>query len=299
MKAIVMFFIRSYFRMLSAIWPAHAGARAFKLFQHTRKLPFKKAELEFYARARKFEVVHPKENVQAYELGDAKGSLVILVHGWESNAGSMSAIANALAFEGHRVVALDLPAHGHSVLTHTNLRECREALCALIYHLRPSKPFSIISHSFGSAVATMALTGTRYSIDKFIMLTSPNRLLDVFDEFKKQIALGEEAYQEMLQITFSLLKEPVENVTVEAKAINILYKKLVLMHDPSDKVLPIANAVRLSQVLPNAELVMLPKTGHYRMLWSAEVIRNVMNEINDKQTATTCLDAYITELVTA
>lgn len=299
MNSAAMSFIRLYFRVLSAMWPVKAGERAFRLFQRTRKLPFKKAELAFYQQAQKFDVVHPTENVHAYELGDPEGKLVILVHGWDSNAGSMGAIARALAFEGYRVVSFDLPAHGHSALTHTNLRECREALCALIYQLRPAEPFSIISHSFGSAVASMALSGSRYTIDNFIMLTSPNRLLDVFDEFKNQIALGEEAYQEVLRLASSLLKEPVEFVQVESKALKINYNKLIILHDPQDKVLPYSNSERISNALPNTQLVTLNKMGHYRMLWNAEVIATVVSELATENAAPSYLDKYISELLSA
>jgi pimeloyl-ACP methyl ester carboxylesterase len=299
MKSAMIFFIRLYFKVLSALWPVKAGERAFRLFQRTRKLPFKKAELEFYEQARKFDVVHPTEHVHAYELGDPEGKLVLLVHGWDSNAGSMGALARSLAFEGYRVVSLDLPAHGHSSLTHTNLRECREALGALIYQLRPSEPFSIISHSFGSAVATMALSNTRYTIDNFIMLTTPNKLLDVFDEFKIQIALGVEAYQEMLRLASDLLKEPVEFVQVETKALKINYNKLVILHDPQDKILPYSNSVSISNALHKAQLITLKKMGHYRMLWNTEVISTVVSELAPEYAAPSYLDKYISELLSA
>lgn len=299
MKSAVMFFIRLYFNVLSALWPVKAGERAFRLFQRTRKLPIKKSEQEFYQQARKFDVVHPVEHVHAYEMGDPEGKLVILVHGWDSNAGSMGALARSLAFEGYRVVALDLPAHGHSTLTHTNLRECREALCALIYQLRPSEPFSIVSHSFGSAVASMALAGTRYTLDNFIMLTSPNRLLDVFDEFKNQIALGDEAYQEVLRLATSLLKEPVEFVQVETKAKKINYRNLTILHDPQDKILPYESSERLSNALPNTKLITLKKMGHYRMLWNAEVISTVISELAAEKTDPSYMDKYISELLSA
>jgi pimeloyl-ACP methyl ester carboxylesterase len=299
MKTATMFFIRLYFRVLSVLWPEEASKKAFRLFQRTLKLPFKKAEQEFYEQARKFDVVHPAENVHAYEVGNPKGKLVILVHGWNSNAGSMGAIANTLARNNYRVVALDLPAHGYSTLTHTNLRECREALCALIYQLRPSEPFSVVSHSFGSAVATMALSGTRYTIDNFIMLTSPNRLIDVFDEFKNQIALGEQAYQEVLLQAHMLLKEPLENVQVETKALNVNYNKIVLLHDENDKILPYSNSVRLGNVLPNAQLITLKKMGHYRMLWNETVLRKVLFEIEPEMPVPSYMDEYITELLSA
>lgn len=298
MKAI-MFFIRLYFGALSVLWPGKAGEKAFRLFQRTRKLPFKKAELEFYSQARKFDVVHPTENIHGYEMGDPFGKLIVLVHGWDSNAGSMGAIANTLAHDGFRVVAFDLPAHGHSRLTHTNLRESSEALRALIYQLRPTEAFSVISHSFGSAVATTALSGTRYKVDNFIMLTSPNRLIDVFDEFKNQIGLGEQAYQEMLQYGYTLLKEPVEAVSVETKAKQVQYNKLLIIHDLHDKVLPYKNAERLSDVLPSARLYTLKNAGHYRMLWRGDVIRKVVLEITPEKPAPSYLEEYVTELLSA
>jgi predicted alpha/beta-fold hydrolase len=264
--------LRMYFKILSAIAPATAGAKAFRLFQRTRKLRMKEAELNFYKGAREFEVAHPVESIHAYEVGDPRGKLVLLVHGWESNAGSMGAIAQALANDGFRVVSLDLPAHGNSALTHTNLRECTEALRALIYQLRPVKPFFVVSHSFGSAVTANALAGSRYEIENWVMLTSPNRLIDVFDEFKKQIALGATAYYELLQQTYLILREPVEAVSVENKAAQVHYKNLTIIHDVHDKVLPFGNAVRLSKVLRDAELYKLKNAGHYRMLYNKGVL---------------------------
>jgi pimeloyl-ACP methyl ester carboxylesterase len=284
---------------LSALLPLQAGRKAFMLFQRTRKLPFKEMEKRFYDVAKKFDVAHPRENIHAYEMGNAKGKLVLLVHGWDSNAGSMGAIAQVLATEGYRVVSLDLPAHGNSTLTHTNLRECCEALRALIYQVRPSQPFSVISHSFGSAVATLALAGSRYEVDKFVMLTSPNRLVDVFDEFKKQIALGEVAYQEMLQQAEGILKESVCDVNVETKALQVKYNNLSIIQDENDRVLPYSNSVRISSVLPEAELIAIKKTGHYRMLWNMDVIRKVVTQLSAEELPHNYLDEYVTELLSA
>jgi pimeloyl-ACP methyl ester carboxylesterase len=277
------FFVRLYFRVLSVAWPGYAALKAFQLFQRTRKLPIKEMEQQFYNHARKFEVVHPRENIRAYESGNPQGKLILLVHGWESNAGSMGAMAKALADDGFRVVALDLPAHGLSTLTHTNLRECREALRALIYQLRPTEPFSVVSHSFGSAVTTYALSGSRYTIDNFIMLTSPNKLIDIFDAFKKQIALGDKAYEKMLGYAFAILNEPVREISVEKKALDVNYRKLILIHDVTDKVIPFAWSQRLVKKLPHTELVTLSHTGHYRMLWNPEVTNHVRKQITGRE----------------
>ncbi|MBX2969100.1 MAG: alpha/beta hydrolase [Cyclobacteriaceae bacterium] len=279
MKTLILSLLRLYYRLLSAFSPAKAGAKAFMLFQKTRKLPIKKAEYAFYASVTEFMVTHSQEDLHAYETGNPDGKLVLLVHGWESNAGSMGAIAKALAQHGYRVVALDLPAHGKSKLTHTNLRECREALRALIFHLNPTEPFSIVSHSFGSAVSSYALSGSRYEVDQFIMLTSPNRLIDIFDEFKNIIGLGNKAYQHLLNKAESILNERVEELTVEDKARDMRVKEITILHDINDKVLPYANSLRLGSKLPQAELITLKDVGHYRMLWNADVIGRIQTAL--------------------
>lgn len=281
MKTLILSFLRLYYSLYSVISPRQAGAKAFRLFQKTRKLPLKKVEQEFYNQARPFEIKHPNESIYAYETGNPDGKLVVLVHGWESNAGSMGAIARVLATEGYRVVTLDLPAHGKSTLRYANLHICREALRALIFHLNPTAPFSIVSHSFGSAVSTYALSGSRYEVDQFIMLTSPNRLIDIFNEFKNIIGLGNKAYQYLLNKAESILNERVETVTVEDKARDIRVKAITILHDINDKVLPYANSLRLGSKLPQAELITLKDVGHYRMLWNADVIKRIQTSLKN------------------
>jgi pimeloyl-ACP methyl ester carboxylesterase len=279
MKSLILVMLRSYFALLSFIWPARAGLKAFYLFQKTRRLPVRKAERDFFEQAEFYELAHPRENIPVYEMGDRNGKLVILVHGWESHAGSMGALAVALAAEGNRVVLLDLPAHGRSRLVRTNLRDCREALRALIFHLRPVQPFSIVTHSFGSAVASFALADSRYQVDTFIMLTSPNRLIDIFRDFARLIGLGKSAFEYVLRRADEILQESVRLARVEDKVARIPLRKLVVIHDRYDKIIPYANATAIAGALPEAELITLENAGHYRMLWNQEVINTVTMRI--------------------
>lgn len=279
MKKIILSLLHMYYSLYSAISPAGAGSKAFLQFQKTRRLPFKKVEQAFYNEARTFEIKHPQENIHAYETGNPDGKLVLLVHGWESNAGSMGAIAKALGNDGYRVIAIDLPAHGKSNLRYANLMSCREALRALIYHLNPTEPFTVIGHSFGSAVTTFALTGSRYEVDHFIMLTSPNRLIDIFNEFKNMIGLREQAYQYVLNKAKNILNERVETLSVEDKLNHVRAKRITILHDINDKVLPYANSLRIGSKLPQAELITLKDVGHYRMLWNEAVICRIQTAL--------------------
>ena len=108
MKAYLII-IRLYFRMLSGLFPRLAASHAFHLFQRPINRVTKPLEKSFLQHVKAFKIPHDPEPIECYELGPEDGRIAILVHGWESNAGSMAAIATSLADQGYRVVTFNLP----------------------------------------------------------------------------------------------------------------------------------------------------------------------------------------------
>lgn len=274
-------FIRIYFRILSGISYQTAGKQAIRLFQRTfsHRRRFRERELRFYRESGYFRTTWVDEDLHCYEWGDPSHHMVLLIHGWNSNAGSMHSLAHDLVQHGCYVVALDLPAHGHSALRTTNLMKCSSAFRALIQRLLPQQPFSVVSHSFGSAVVAHALSGSRFRIDRWAMLTSPDQVRDIFREYKESIGLGERSYVFMQQKAEEILGEKLSEVTVVKKLESITYSQLLLLHDPLDRMLPFANAEAIAGAAPAARLVTLEGTGHYRMLSDQKVVGEVRNFI--------------------
>lgn len=271
-------FIRVYLRVLNVLNSKMAAERAFSLFQKTRKLKFKNREQSFYDRAHQFVAPSPVGDIPCYEVGDPTGKLVILVHGWESNAGSMAGIGEKLVNKGYHVVSMDLPAHGHHLGSHTNLFECKEAVKAVIKRVWPAEPFSIVSHSFGSAVTTFALSEMDLPVDQLIYLTSPNELSAIFEHFRDMVKLPTEPYNYIIEKVHDLFGEGIINLTVQEKAKQMDYQHLTMIHDINDKVLPYINSQNISNFLPRTELYTLENAGHYRMLWNDEVYTRILKQ---------------------
>lgn len=271
--------ISMYFKVLSSISPRLAGKKAFKLLQKPRRLKFKPREEAFYKKSHSYEVDTPYGIITCYEVGEPSGDLVFLVHGWESNAGSMSGVGKQLAENGHRVISMDLPAHGKNKGTHTNLFECKEVLKSIIYRINPEKPFSIVSHSFGSAVATFALSEIDYALDQFICLTSPDKLSSLFEIFKDMFKLPRKAYTNMISHIEPLFGMPLENITVEKLIPGVDYNQLSIIHDVHDKVLNIEFSKKILHGRPRAELITIEGSGHYRMLWNDEVYAHIVKRL--------------------
>ncbi len=119
--------VRLYFKLISLFAPKFAGAKAFKLFQKVRIKSIRKREEDFYTKANHFKVTSSKEDINCYELGAGNSDIVFLLHGWESNAGSLSKFAYQLAENNYRVISFDLP--GHAKYNSKLYQSCRMQKC--------------------------------------------------------------------------------------------------------------------------------------------------------------------------
>lgn len=278
-----MMMIRTYFRFSSILAPEKAALKSFDLFQRVRKKDVRKRELPFYQETRHFQVASEKENIHCYELGNPNGKLVFLVHGWDSNAGCMTLFANRFAEKGYRVIAFNLPGHAYYHSASTNLLECKNAMKDVIEYINPKEPFSVVSHSFGSAVTANVLAELNREVDQIVFLTNPNRMEDIFEEFKKAIGLTRRAYRFLVRHTSELLGGPVEMLDVSANLKKANFKKLLLIHDMDDKVLPFSNSFEINSEHQNVQLIRMEKVGHYRMLWNEEVVGRTVTFIEGKE----------------
>lgn len=275
--------IRAYFGLSSMVAPKRTGVRSFGLFQKVRIKDIREREELFYTLALKFSIESEKEAIDCFELGNPQGKLVILVHGWESNAGSMSQLAFKLTELGYRVVAFNLPGHAFYKRSSTNLLECKLAMKAVLNYLDPSEAFSVISHSFGSAVVASSLSKTNYKVDRLVFLTNPNKVEDIFTEFKNTIGLSAKAYRALIRRTTQLLGAPISTLDVDSNLKQINFERLLMIHDANDQVLPYSNSQKIRTEIENSQLITLDKVGHYKMLWTDEVVDKAIAFVQRKE----------------
>lgn len=269
--------VQSYYKVLSVVAPKVAANKAFMLFQKVRIKTTRRREKEFYEKVKEIDIPLKKIDYQVYELGDPHGKPVFLVHGWDSNIGSLSRFAFELAKNQYRVIAINLPAHGKSKQVHTNMYECKDAFLEVINYYHFEEPISIIGHSFGSGVIAYALSEMEVKVKKIVFLTVPNRIENIFLEFQNLIQLGNKSYNLMVEKANKILNEDLSELNIEDKLQKNKFEKALIIHDKFDKVLPFSNAKEIVEVVPNIELKIFEKIGHYRMLWNDEVLLETMN----------------------
>jgi len=276
MKKLILSFLKLYFTIFSRVFPKNTAKQAFNLFQKPSKRAYKENEIDFYNKANHFLVDYEEETLDAYELGSKNEKLIIIVHGWGSNIGRLSKIAFTLEKEGYRVIGMNFPAHGNSKLTKTNMVFSKNAFVKLIKKINYNKAFSIVSHSFGSSVTALAMKEMGLEINNLIFLTSANRTSEIFLDYKKLINLSDKSFEILVEMSNKKVNLDFMNLNIEDLLEDVNYKKLLVIHDKYDKMLPYHYATEITSKARNSELMTLENKGHSGMLFEKVVIDKII-----------------------
>jgi pimeloyl-ACP methyl ester carboxylesterase len=272
--------IKFYYTVLSIVSPKTASKSAFQLFQKVRKKDIRVREQPFYDKASHYKLKYKKEDLDCYEFGTEHQDVVVLVHGWDSNAGCMLGIIDKLIETNKRVVTFNLPGHAFYKSNKTNYLECKQAFELIVNDLKDYNRISFISHSFGSGVVAYGLSALNIKVDKLVMLTSPNFVVDIFTDFKNIIGLGNKAFELMNNTASSLLEEDVKKVSTEDKLQLVNFNDALLIHDKNDKVIPFQNTININNAIANSRIESYENIGHYRMLWNDDVIKKTIEFVS-------------------
>jgi pimeloyl-ACP methyl ester carboxylesterase len=272
--------IRVYLNTLSFVYPKKGGKVAVNMFQKVRIKTIKEKEKPFFEKAKPFKITREGENLQCYEMGNPEGKLLFLVHGWESNPGCFYKFTDDLL--DHRIITFEMPAHANNKEELTNLIVCKEAFKTLLNHINPQESFNLISHSFGSAVSSFALSEVDYKVDKIVFLSTNNDIEDVFLDFQKMIGFNNKIYKNILNIISERFNVTLSDMVVSDRLKSANFNELLLIHDTDDKVIPFKNSKVINDTVEGTKLLEFSKIGHYRMLWNEDVIRESLNFVKEK-----------------
>lgn len=218
--------------------------------------------------------VHVRDAVlSGWEVGD--GPTVLLVHGWGGRSTDLAVMATRLVAAGHRVVAVDLPAHGSSPGTTTDLFELRDAVLAAG---RAAGPLAgIVAHSLGSVAALLAVA-EGLPADRMAVLAPPASLDAAVRRQMRRVGMsgrGEARLRHRIEQRYG--PDVWERLDAADTGPRVRSEVLVV-HDVDDREVPVGDGVRVARAL-GTEPVLTTGLGHGRIVVDEAVAARVVDHL--------------------
>ena len=253
--------------LIQSVSPDAASALAQHLFMTPKRRRPKTEHWKQKHPAENFHVEADGVRLQCYAWGNKP--FVLLAHGWDSNAASMSQFVDPLLGRGYGVLAFDGPAHGDSEGKLTTIAGFTSATRAVQANVEPFS--AVIGHSIGGPAAVMALEDNSDCLPRLVMISAPSRSDAAVSQFSRIFGLNDHADAGLRARLSSVVGRPIEDITFATMS-QQCQQLTLFIHDTDDVVFPIEEAHASMQMLPHARLMETSGFGHAKILNDAHVV---------------------------
>lgn len=263
---------------LSKVCPRLSARIALHFFATPVRIPRPESEMAWYEQSKKYFL---KSGIAAFEWGNEKDPLVMLIHGWNGRGTQIASFAPSLVEKGFRVVALDGPGHGISPGTQTNPSHFAKFIEDSQRELSPEGAHALIAHSFGGGCSVLAAS-RGLKVGKLVLIASPAFYEKVVQYYAKSMALSPRSE--------ALFTELVAKVAgIHPRELNIgalgasLHRPAMIVHDVDDNAVNFNSATAMHASWPGSILYKTEGLGHRRILKDKNVVKAVTEFIEGHQ----------------
>lgn len=258
------------------VWPALAVRAAVRLFAtplppkwlqrggrwdaswHVARWPFEDAQLTVYSPA-----------------AAPHAPVALLVHGWGGHARQLLQLADTLAQHGWRPVLLEMPAHGRSAGTSSNLPQFARAIDYAVGRLQQEghRIGLLAAHSLGANAAAHAAS-RGLPIGRLVLLAPPASPANYTRYFAQVFGLNERtraAMQRRIEAREGVLMQHFEPRHVAPR----IRVPTLVVHDRADRINAFADGQAFAHAVQGAQLVATEGLGHRRILKDPAVLAQV------------------------
>src|SRR5688572_21693556 len=272
-------YIRTKFRVLSALSKQKAAEKAFQLFctpqyRNKKKLPpvFEKAE--------KLNFNFEGYNIQGYRWNYPSDKKLLILHGFESSVINFDRYIKPLTKAGFEVLAFDAPAHGRSSGKQINVLVYKNFV--LHIHTMYGPITSFIAHSFGGLALSLALEEMEQNKNNKIVFIAPAaETTTAIDSFFNFLRLDKEVRKEFNSIITKKSGHSPEwfSILRIAKSIN---GQVLWLQDKDDEMTPLSDvAPIIEKKYSNFEFIISEGLGHRRIYRDNNSFKTIMNFLSN------------------
>ncbi len=273
--------IKPILKAIQFISPSITARLIYAQISKPRRHTSKSSENKVLDAAKQYKVKFKKFDIQCYEWGKVEGKTILLIHGWEGQTANFTYIIPTLVSLGYRVISYDAQSHGKSSIGKTHMFDYSNFLIEKFPSLLPSH---IITHSFGSVSAAMALIeNKKHIIDSWMMITTPHTFKSKLKRTSRHFGLSQSVIDKVGGFVEKDVKKDIDELDMVSYCKKLKQvKKAIILHSKSDRILPIAWSRSVSKAFADCNLYELENLGHYQILKSAELLNAVKKHFPDQ-----------------
>lgn len=247
-----------YFNVTALFSKRKAAKKAFKLFCTPRKgrlQPHQKAYLNQFEQQ---EVSVANHRIQTYHQ-PGKKPLVLLCHGWESNAFRWRNLIEKLQEAHFEIVFFDAPAHGASSGSELHVPIYESCTSALIEKFKPAY---VIGHSIGGlAVMYSQYKNPQHAVQKLVSLGAPSELEEIMNNYQRLVGFNDRVLSALDHYFKERFSFGISEFSM-SELVKKIEKEGLIIHDLTDPIAPYSAATRMQKNWKNAQLITTEGLGH-------------------------------------
>ncbi|HEY4628821.1 MAG TPA: alpha/beta hydrolase [Flavobacterium sp.] len=261
-KTIFFIFTKSiglYINLLSYIFPKKASQIAYAFFSEPREGKLSKSKLPQILQEAQTETF--QQDGHQFQTYTWKGNdtVILLVHGWESNASRWENLLPYLRKSGSTIIAIDGPAHGLSSGKEFNIPQYAEFIHIAVQKFKPQ---FLIGHSIGGK--TCLYYQSVYQNDalkKMVILGAPSDFNIILNNYITLLSLNSKISKALENHYLDVFKLKLDHFSGKLFASKIKTKGLIA-HDIDDTVVLFEEGKKIAGAWKNAIFIETKGLGH-------------------------------------
>lgn len=209
-----------------------------------------------------------------YQRGD--GPTALLIHGLNSNLGSMVPIAEDLLTLGYKVVLFDAPAHGEAAGASTTFAQVRAFLLELGKQLGELE--AIVAHSLGGAWA-LSSWSDEFRAKTLVLMSTPSNHRFMFEKFITKYRIDEDIVDGFLQQIERRFGNDYWAEYSPSNTVKTVDVPGLIIHSRNDEFVPVLHAKQIHSNWHSSNIEILDSDEHLNMAESPQVRNLIVDHV--------------------
>lgn len=267
-------YIRTKFKLLTAISKKKAAEKAFELFctpqsRNKKKIP------RIFEDAEKLHFEIEGNTVRGWRFNHPAEKKVLIVHGYESSVINFDRYIKPLIKKGYEVLAFDAPAHGRSSGKKITAPLYKSTIQKINKLYGPVQ--SYMAHSFGGLAVSLALEDISHTSDyKLVLIAPATETTTAIDTFFAFLQIDSSVKPEFEKVIIKRGGVSPEWYSIK-RTMKHIRAKVRWFHDEDDDTTPLADVLKVqAENHPNIEFVITKGLGHRRIYRDNKVTKSIV-----------------------